>query len=232
MGCSHCLTNASPEGKHMDKKTFEDALHFSSKFDPYFLMLSGGEPTDHPQFLEFLKIAKKYEKKIIVIFVASNGLFLYNDKYTDKIIKQNIGFQITHDPRYYPKPIKKISHQLFLYEDNVRIISPFERALKNKIEISSKAPTCFNFRSICSNSSSFKESIKDLRKILKMCSPSINIDGSISVGETPSCYKIGTIYSTDEDIMNNIKNMKCGKCGSYKKLQGQYRDVWDEMENK
>lgn len=230
MNCKHCMIDATPEGKHMSIKTFKDALQFSSKFDPYFLLISGGEPTDHPQFLEILRIAKEYDEKILIKFVASNGLFLYNDKYIDDIIDLDIGFQITHDPEYYPKSIKKIFHQLFQYEDKLRIISPFGRALTNNLKITSENPTCFNFRSVCNKSHSFAQSIRLLREIIKMCTPSINIDGSVVAGEAPSCYKIGTIYSSDEEIMHNINTMKCGKCNSHKNLQGQYKDLWDEME--
>jgi hypothetical protein len=230
MGCNHCMIDATPEGKHMDKKTFEDALQFNTKFDPYTLLITGGEPTDHPQFLEFIKIVKSYDKKILVIFVTSNGLFLFNEKYTEEITRLGIGFQITNDPTYYPKPIKKIFNDLFKYEDKLRIISPFGRALTNNIKISPIAPTCFNIRSICSKSSSFVQSIRFLREIQKICTPSINIDGSIVAGEAPSCYKIGTIYSSDEEILYNINNMKCGRCKAYKNLTGKYEDLWDEME--
>ena len=64
-----------------------------------------------------------------------------------------------------------------------------------------------------------------------MCTPSINVDGSVVAGEAPSCYKIGDIKSTNEELTQNLNNMKCGKCGLYKNLEGRYAAQWNFLEN-
>ena len=233
MGCSHCLVEASPTGEHMPFEVFKEALKFSVAYDPYLLFISGGEPTDHPDFLEFLGFAKHYitQGRVGMVLVASNGMFLEDRSYTEKILKIGIPFQITNDVRFYPKRIKKKSHRLLTFEDNLRLVSPMGRAVTNNLKINRQSPLCFNLRSLCHNYQDFNLAVKHLRSIGKMCIPSVNVDGSVVAGEAPSCYKIGTIESSNEEITKNILNMKCGKCGLQNNLQEKYQDLWEEMED-
>ncbi len=232
MGCTHCMIEATPEGGHMSVDTFKDTAAFNAKFDPYLLFISGGEPTDHPQFLEILKIAKSFKDagRVAAVLVASNGMFLENKAYTKEILKFKIPFQITNDPSYYPKRINKVDHPLFVYEHSIQLVSPIGRAASNKLETKRQSPLCFNLRSLNLKYGVFIFAVKHLRSIMKMCSPSINIDGSVVAGESSSCYKFGTVNSPDEELSRNLSNMKCGKCNLHKNLQGIYANLWDEME--
>lgn len=233
MGCSHCMVEASPSGKHMPLETFREALKFSTAYDPFLLFISGGEPTDHPEFLEFLGFAKHYmtQGRVQMVLIASNGMFLEDKPYTKEILKMGIPFQITNDSRYYPKKICKEPHKLLVFEDNLRLVSPMGRAVTNNIKIDLQYPLCFNLRSLCNNYRDFNFAVKHLRTIAKMCIPSINVDGAVVAGEAPSCYKIGTVESSNEEITENILKMKCGKCGLQNNLKGKYQDLWEEMED-
>jgi len=71
---------------------------------------------------------------------------------------------------------------------------PLGRAKTNKIQGTRNSPMCFNLRSM-------------------MCTPYIETDGSILAGESKFCHKIGTIESSDEELVNCLKNMKCNYCG-------------------
>ena len=233
MGCSHCMVEATPDGEHMSEQTFADALSFSTNYDPYLLFISGGEPTDHPQFIDFLKLAKKYKDtdRVAMVLVASNGMFLEDESYTKEILSVGVPFQISNDPRFYPHKIKIVEHKLLTYENNLRLVSPIGRAITNKLDIQRQSPLCFNLRSLCRNYGSFNFSIKHLRSIMKMCIPSINIDGSVVAGEAPSCYKFGTVNSTEEELTSSLNKMKCGRCGLHKNLTGQHATLWDDMED-
>lgn len=234
MNCSHCMIGATPDGEHMSFETFSDALEFSSKYDPLLLFISGGEPTDHPKFIDFIKLAKVYQQKngIIMILVASNGLFLENGEYSKEILSLGVHFQITNDPRYYPRRVKKIDHPNVVYEDTIRLLSPMGRAVTNNLPIQRQSPQCFNFRSACDHYQDVGVAIKHLRTLPnpKMCCPSINADGSISMGESSSCYKIGSVKSTRKELIDNVTAMKCGKCGTYKNLSGIPKDKWESWE--
>jgi hypothetical protein len=232
MGCSHCMIEATPTGSHMPIEIYEKTLAFNVKYDPSLIFISGGEPTDHPQFLEYLNIAKSYleKRKVLYVLVASNGMFLENESYTKEIIKIGVPFQITNDPRFYPQRIKKIEHPLFAYEDALRLVTPIGRAVTNNLETARQTPLCFNLRSLCRNYQNFNLALSHLRGISKMCSPSINVDGALVAGEASGCYKIGTVESSNEEITSNLKSMKCGKCLLHRNLTGIYKNLWEEME--
>jgi hypothetical protein len=236
MNCSHCMIDANPNGEHMTRDIFLNAILFSIRYDPSMLFISGGEPTDHPDFIEYIQIAKLYQRRynIPYILVASNGLFLENESYAEEVLNLGVHFQITNDSRYYPQKIRKIEHPYLLYEDTLRQIAPIGRAVINNLEIPPQSPMCFNLRSSCIHFQDFFRAIYQLRTLPnpKFCSPSINVDGTISMGESNACYKIGTINSTGEKIIANINAMKCGKCGLHKHLSGIHLEKWESWENK
>lgn len=215
MNCNHCMINASTDGKHMSEETFIKSLNFIQNVCIEPLFISGGEPTDHPQFFEFIDIALKKE---FFILVMSNGLWVNDEIMRKKIFtlvttNDNISFQITNDKRYYPKQIPIINHDKCDYETQLRVLSPFGRAVTNNLPTTAKYPFCFNLRSLVNTFKSLPAAIMYLRKSSKFCTPSINIDGSISAGESNQCYKIGDINQSFELITNQILNMHCNKCG-------------------
>lgn len=55
MGCSHCLENATPDGEHMSSETFKKVLNFMERINPTVVLITGGEPTDHPEFFEYME---------------------------------------------------------------------------------------------------------------------------------------------------------------------------------
>jgi MoaA/NifB/PqqE/SkfB family radical SAM enzyme len=54
MGCSHCMNNATPNGKHMVDATFVKVIKFQKKYGGPFCMITGGEPSEHPMFKQYL----------------------------------------------------------------------------------------------------------------------------------------------------------------------------------
>lgn len=229
MGCNHCMINANVDGYHMGIDTYRNSLKFIRRYEPSIL-ISGGEPTEHPRFIEYVILALEMNFPKDGIIILSNGMFLNDDNYTRKILDMGIKIQITNDPRYYPKRVEKINHPLITYEDKLRQISPFGRALENNIPITQQYPGCFNLRSVAGSSSTFEETIRTLRLVAnRFCTPSINIDGFISAGETPFCRHIGTIYSSGHDLMINLKRLLCDQCGLDQNLTGEFKTKWDTL---
>lgn len=225
MGCSHCMINAGPDGKHMEDTVYEQTLRFIKIIGYPFIMLTGGEPTLHPSFIPFVEMAEKQKIKVLIL---SNGTFIENENLRNKIIAMEIPVQITNDPRFYPRKVPIWKNKNFYYEDTVRQISPLHRAVTNKIEINRMSPLCFNLRSICRTVKDFKKTIQELRLKVKMCTPSVNIDGSIAAGESNACSTFGTIYDNNLTLTNNLNNLKCGKCGLYKNLSPEYLEAIGE----
>lgn len=231
MNCTHCMISADKYGGHMAPNIFKDAINFNYENDRSCLIISGGEPTDHPDFLSLLNALKIYQQKIGKVLILSNGLFLENIDYREKILKAGIDFQITNDKRYYPKRIIKVDHPLLTYEYNIRKVSPFGRALINNIkDLNNKAPLCYNLRSCSLQSENLKDALLKLRLHSNFCTPSINIDGTIVMGETPFCYEIGSIYNDSEKIHQNIISSSCNKCKLSKNLTELQLAYWNLME--
>jgi hypothetical protein len=226
MGCSHCAINAGPDGKHMPMAIFEQALKFISWTGFPFIMLTGGEPTLHPEFMEILQMAVNKKLKTLLL---SNGSFLENDILTKRILKTGVLIQITNDDRFYPQRVPVISHPQIMYENRIRLVSPFGRALTNKIETKRQSPTCFNLRSVTRNVRDFIAGVQLLRGVQKFCTPSINIDGSIAAGEMNTCTTFGTVYDSNLALTNNLCSMTCKKCGLVNNLPAQHKEVIGEL---
>lgn len=230
MGCSHCMINAGPNGEHMKTNIYEQTLNFIKSTKYPFIMLTGGEPTLHPQLISFIELAEKQGIKILIL---SNGTFIENKKLLNIILEKGIPVQITNDPRFYPKKITVYKNRNFYYENSIRQVSPFHRAVENHIETTRMSPLCFNLRSLCRNPkiNDFNKAIQALRLQGKMCTPSINIDGSFAAGESNSCTTFGTVFDNNHTLTDNLKALKCGKCGLYKNLAPDYLNAIGEGED-
>lgn len=210
MGCPHCMVEASPDGEHMTAETFRKAISFIKAHTLPFVLVSGGEPMEHPRALEFLSMASAEMRRVVML---SNGMFLEDASLRDEVIRLGVLVQVTTDPRFYGTKIRKFDHPLFQYEDHIRTIMPLGRAVANKIKCDKQAPACFNLRSVTRSTGDIRTGMEVLRQALKMCTPSINIDGSIVAGESPLCHVIGSLDSTPEELADNLCGMRCNKCG-------------------
>lgn len=56
MGCSHCMSDCTPDGLHMPIQTFRDSLNFLQTYKIPTWNFSGGEMFEHPQIMEILDV--------------------------------------------------------------------------------------------------------------------------------------------------------------------------------
>jgi hypothetical protein len=209
----------------MPMAVYEQVLKFIDWIEFPFIMLTGGEPTLHPEFMTLLQMVLDRKLKTIVL---SNGTFLENDILTKRILKTGVSVQITNDDRFYPRKIPVINHPQLLYEHRIKMISPFGRALTNKLNINRQSPLCFNLRSVGHHARDFKGTLWTLRSMHRFCIPSINIDGTIVAGEMNTCTTIGTVYDNNLTLTNNLYSMTCQKCGLVNNLTPQLKEVIGE----
>lgn len=219
MNCIHCMEESHINGEHMTDRVFVDSINFMKKLNFTTLLISGGEPTLHPDLITYTKIINKKLNCIKVLI--SNGFFLNNEKYTNKIKTLYDKIQITNDSRFYPIKIKDPNlKKPFYYFDKISgNIFPLGKGKNIDQKLYRHSPMCFNFRSL------FK-AYKDFALVLammeatyfKFCSFSIDIFGNIYVSECSNCKSIGSIYDSFETINKNIRKFSCNKCGLYNKL--------------
>jgi hypothetical protein len=202
------MEEATPIGEHMSLEVFSKTLEFVSNTygGIQLLMVSGGEPTEHPEIEKILGMLKGWH-----VILLSNGLFWENDELREMILAHDVMIQVYNDSRYYPRRVAPIDHPKVLYADRINLLTPFGRA--KGMPSDRLSPLCFNLRSLCKAIKNFPEVVMQLRANGKMCSPSIDIHGNVIAGESRYCHKVGTVESSFEDILEDILSMSCNKCG-------------------
>lgn len=214
MGCTHCLQRSTIDGEHMSIQTFVEAIKLVEELKPLMLLVSGGEPTMHPNFMDMLDVCINTMGSPKRIIITSNGYFLKDEVLTEKILNSGVTVQITNDSRYYPRGVKVVEHERLKYVYEIPSMWQIGRAKDNGIPNLRKSPQCFNLISACKSVSTLKDAIHALEyEANKFCSFGIEANGDISLGEAIDCMKMGNV-STDNSytIFRNIKNIKLGDC--------------------
>ena len=129
------------------------------------------------------------------------------------------------------KGIKKPLPAAAVLEETLRSLSPFGRARRAQMKCTRMSPFCFNLRSATRRVGHLKRALGTLRSLGKMCSPSINVDGTVVAGEAPECAvigKVGTLGTPIQEMTKNLVHMRCDWCGLMDGLDGEYREAVGE----
>jgi hypothetical protein len=212
------MTDATPEGQHMSDETIVQVGRFLEKIRHPLVLLSGGEPTEHP---DVLAIIEAFMEHGFVVGLLTNGLFFEEKpELAAEITQLPVMIQVTYDPRYYPRKPKvpELAQVVVTALEEDEQLFPAGRALTNGLECGRSYPRCFNLRSIVRHTHSLPGAMDFLASRNKFCTPSINIDGTIVAGECPTCHAIGTVSTPLDMLTHNIERMTCDTCGLVKNL--------------
>lgn len=229
MGCTHCMQDCTMTGNDITLDVLKDSLEFARRYNENFIILSGGEPFLHPQIMEILEIVSEYASQpgvpMTVVTVTTNGEWLLNNKSKAKKIFNRFSkilFQITNDSRYYPRfvntkdPLFRKSN--VFTETHIRHCYPQGRALRSGVDCHGyKASKCTNAKLTTMQLNvrgqlSISNIINRLHEGGLMCSFEVLVNGDIVIGESRFCKPIGTIWDTEEDLLNSIINFDCEGC--------------------
>jgi len=199
----------------MSVDTVASSLAFMEKHKVKTCMVSGGEPTLSPEFEQIMDMVCM---SVPFVILMSNGTFAFDD-HIFNIVKDildrwtTLSLQVRTHPRYYPsykrimdcRRLRKLP-RTFVQDDGI-VLTALGRCTENQ----KKFPTCSNFWSASQNKGlSFSDVIREIESRGRFCTPSINVDGTISMGETPFCQKIGNVVNG----VGKVLGMKpCNKCG-------------------
>lgn len=199
----------------MTRDTYVQCLRMAVALGDVGLLISGGEPTDHPDIINFLALAN--ETRLQHVLLLSHGMWLTDPAFDPEkrkaILNLVTGVQVTNDPRYYPRRIEQIEHPKVMYETHIRQVAPFGRAKTNGITTTRQTPLCFNLRSFSRSFKSLSQGIMMQRMRASFCTPSVNINGDILAGESVSCCPIGNVRDSVTTLDDGIINLKCNRCG-------------------
>lgn len=235
MMCKHCMNASQKKGNHMEKDTFFNAIRFANRLNTPVLMLSGGEPTEHPNFRSMLVYAlANFNGKVLV---TTHGKWLLEDKSLVKDFPE-VMWQVTNDQRYYPflfprdkaKRLMKSHKNLHIFFEIGSHLYPQGRAVSylkmNQDKYEGVGSKCFNLRSLTNTFGSFEMAVMQLRMGGKFCTPSVRWDGSVAMGESDECPSIGTVTDFSKVLTDAICNSQCNKCGCLDKLD---KTHWDAI---
>ncbi len=217
-GCSHCLIDGSgPNGEHMSVDLVKESVLFAERFGVSVLLVSGGEPFEHPDIERLLPIFER----IRIVFFLSNGHFLRDKDKLDMVLRNELRVQVTYDPRYYKVPVtfpeELLRNEDFMFSDEVSLLFPCRRTREAGILSTRESPPCFNLLSIASTIG-IVDAVRLLETQGRVCGPSINIDGSVRAGESDTCYALGNICSSSKELNQALREMKCNRCGLWENL--------------
>lgn len=224
MGCYHCMSDCTPNNKHMDFETLHKVIEAANKIHPLTLVISGGEPFEHPECIKMMSYIIQHSNAV-AFMIATNGRLLARTKeYQDFVnsLGQNVIVQVTDDPRYYPDPLatadkaalKTIKIRLLI--DGVNNLVPLGRALENYPDFdytkTTKAPKCTNARLMLAQGlTDLAEMTKAMTAHGKYCFPYIGYDGSVRPGESLLCPSLGYIWEP-EVVVKHLAKLRCKKC--------------------
>ena len=228
MECSHCMNSCNKTNYiHMTEDVFSASLDFCKN---HVILISGGEPTSHPDFDHFISIIRdRFKDNGNMIIITTNGEWILKNKdkardivNTDLNKSPVIFFQITTDNRFYPRKID-INDSIFkepgfeLCINPIQKVYPLGRAVENNLaDYNWKCSHCYNLRALCSELSGindFDEAVSVLESNFKFCTPMITPSGELVLGESIFCTPVGSIIDdSKEELFNKIRNFTCKIC--------------------
>ena len=258
MMCAHCMQDSKPNSNDfMSMEVVDDFINFTKNIEYGVLMISGGEPTLHPQLYDIVsKIYNESKLKPKKILIASNGDFIFDSSRTEMVQRISkdfsdvVGWQISSFKYYYKLYNKIISNsdkikkatepcECYIETDGLRKMIPLGRASKLKgIEKlcdnqKYKNVSCINNHLIALQSENIQDYFMKVVISGSYCSPAIDSYGNIRFGESIFCQKIGSIKDDPEMILYKSKNINpCGKCYNWKyskKLWENYKKILSRL---
>lgn len=238
-GCAHCMHCSNPNGEHMSEATFKNALRFGQFLGASAYVISGGEPTEHPQFLEFCQYIDRFlrqSKSVGAFTITSNGTWF--PERTEEMIKlaklqSYVGMQVYTNPKWYKDAAFIIEHikelsaipKVIVTTDEIRSMQDLGRAKTN--EQAQKEIAANSHHMSCLNGHLLFKQTSPTRKLTGldhtpgvMCKPYIDYKGNVHLSESCLCPSFGNVNDDYMvDIFNNLREAKpCCQCALGKKF--------------
>jgi MoaA/NifB/PqqE/SkfB family radical SAM enzyme len=231
---------STADGQHMDFATFQKAIQFGLFLRNSVYVISGGEPTLHPQLFEFCRYLDKVitsHRAFARFSVMSNGTW-FSDPDKVEAVRQlsrlptYTGMQVYTNPKWY-----RHADYILQHKDE---ISSIEGVLVDTHDIASmqdlgRAKDCAEamaevkaspYHMGCLNGHLLFKQLSDTTKMYGivqagiMCKPMVDYKGDVHLSESCQCQSFGNV-NTDYmmTIYNNLKASKpCYGCYLGKKF--------------
>ena len=238
MGCPHCMQDSRPDGGLMDETTFENALRLAHDCGGCPVVVSGGEPTEHPRFVDF---CRRLSKANIPFSVATNGMWLGDEagEYrAEKVARlpECTGMQIYTNPKWYrlhEETVAKYSRNAKRWQDLDVLLDTSE--IRNMLDIG-RAALCEAARKEAGESkyhcsclvahltavqiAHLDEWTRPGRLVYLLagqghfCTPMVDWRGDFHASESWLCQSFGNVNRDDyRTLFDNLaRGRPCGRC--------------------
>lgn len=232
MNCPHCMDDSRPDGGMMDEATFRNAVAFALAGKDAHVTISGGEPTEHPQFLDFCKIASQAG---LCFSFCSNGMWLNDEKMAwrvEKIAKLRgfIGGQIYSNPKWYRLHGETVAAwnaqknrwstlRVNLDLTDIRNMGDIGRAKDCEAALAEARQSkyhnfCLVAHLTAAQSSSLVQFFERMTMQMHFCTPMVDWQGNLHMSESWLCPHVGNVNAdTPAQIWDAMKKSRpCCKC--------------------
>lgn len=233
--CPHCLVDATPDGMHMSVDVFKNVCAFLLRTGTRSISVSGGEPTLHPQFLDMMQDLIRVKDIMVdsgVVILITNGTWILDTTMTcniKKLLRQGVQVQVSTQKEFYKNHDMIMSHEKCFVQMGCEFchdsIEQLVRIGRCKPDAFSKFPvtpsTCANI-ALTARQLQYNKWLPTLELRGNFCKPSINVDGSISAGESPLCTPLGTVMNTVQALHTAAVNhnpRNCNRCSGWDPLR-------------
>ena len=231
MGCSHCMQESSPEPMHMERGTWLQALSVARLSRANVLLISGGEPTSHPQWMQMLEEACKFP----CVALITNGSWLHNDTVVEWMRGmlrkyKNLSVQITSVEGIYPmydmvvSGYKSANLPRTSLETGQLNILALGRASRNEpyrtmAKSSLGTTSCFSSALVAAQIP-YLQSIQNMELRGKFCHPLIDWQGKMHWSESWKCPSFADVHDTFVEIQRKACEWRpCLRCQDSDKLR-------------
>lgn len=218
MGCPHCMDRATPDPQHMPWPLVERSVAWAQSLGVRTMLISGGEPTCHP---EWKRILDYCAERFVFVIVPTNGAWLetpIEDDITDLLRKHtNMRFQISSFPGLSLGRACDDPALVCLAETAAGTTSCFSSAL-----VAAQRP--------------LREALAIMESRGKFCHPLVDWQGSLHWAESWLCPAFAHVTEDDATIAEKAHTdiprgpsgrvakraqcgvRPCGLCAGYRKL--------------
>ena len=234
MNCPHCMQDSNPDGPHMSEDTFRQLLRFCYEAQSYVVMFSGGEPTEHPKWAEFVRQMAKLPS-VKVMSILTNGSWIEDS--TTRIamaklvrsMKGRLKVQVYSNPQYYRNHEWTVTHEAQFrsigccpdFIDPI-YMQDIGRARKNctaEVEANTHSPSCINSHLLALQSMTMQQFSALTIASGKMCRPLIDVNGGIHMSESWLCPTVAHINDGIHLAFQKMRASRpCGGCRLYQNV--------------
>ena len=219
MACPHCLDDANPHAPLMSEETCSKAVSFAKHSGDYLLIVSGGEPTEHPKFFDCCRIVSQAGLRFSV---CSNGMWLGDPQKEwamEKVARLNgfCGGQIYTNPKWYRLHKQTVAkwkevgakweamHFVFDTTD-IRGMKDIGRAKTcpealKEAEASPYHNSCLSSCLTLAQSPTPQEFFRLMFMQQRFCTPMVDFKGDVHMSESCLCPTCGNVNKDNFDAL-------------------------------